>query len=111
MKKIIFNKLSIILGAIFAALNLIFPGHSFILCAINPSLGFCGEAGIAALINWPTIHVLASPFQFFNILNERLFFALSALAGVIQYFALGYLIGLLIFFVKRQMKHHLTAQI
>lgn len=103
MKKILLHKLAITLGLILAALNLIFPGYSSILCAINPSRDFCGEAWAAMIINTPTLQLLSWPLPAH--ISERTFFIVLALSGIIQYFVVGYLIGQLILFVKKNLKH------
>jgi hypothetical protein len=103
MKKILFNKLAITLGLILAALNLIFPGYSAILCAINPTKDFCGEAWAAMIINTPTFQLLSWPFPAHT--SERIGFIILAISGIIQYFIIGYLLGQLILFIKRSLKH------
>lgn len=104
MKKILLNKLAITLGLILATLNLIFPGHSLILCAINPSRDFCGEAWAALYINYPTSLLLLS-WPFPAHISERTEFITLALSGIIQYFVVGYLIGQLVIFIKKNLKH------
>jgi len=103
MKKILFNKLAIIFGVIFATLNLIFPGYSSILCAINPSRDFCGEAWAGIIINTPTFQILAWPFGWLFAGNERAGFILLFLSGIIQYFIIGYLIGHIVTFIKNKL--------
>ena len=94
------NKWPIIIGVIFAGLNLIMPGYSAILCIINNTRDFCGEAWAGVLINTPTFQILAWPF----ILEEldNMFFVILLISGVIQYFLVGYMLAKLILFFARK---------
>lgn len=101
-KKISKTKLPIILGLISAFLNFIFPGHSFLLCAINPIQDFCSQAGMAYFLNWPTIQLLTAPVNFLNIQNEQLTLLIFAVSGLIQYFVLGYILGTIIKLIPKK---------
>ncbi len=96
------NKWAIIIGSLLAGLNLIMPGYSTILCIINNTSDFCGEAWAGVLINTPTFQILAWPFVGEEL--SRSFFIILLLSGLVQYFLVGYLLTKLIIFITKKVK-------
>ena len=89
------NKWAIIGGIILAALDFGFFGSLFIYyCATNnPS---CGEGWVVMYLHMPTLYLFVPFLQ--GELSNAIF---TAIAGIIQYFIVGYVIGYLIYFTVK----------
>jgi hypothetical protein len=94
------NKWPIVIGSLLAGLNLIMPGYSAILCIIDNTQDFCGEAWAGVLINTPTFQILAWPFIGEEL--SRSFFIILLISGLIQYFLVGYLLTKIIIIITKQ---------
>ncbi len=96
------NKWPIIIGSFLAGLNIIMPGYSAILCIIDNTRDFCGEAWAGVLINTPTFQILAWPFVGEEL--SRSFFIILLISGLIQYFLVGYLLTKIVIIIAKQVK-------
>lgn len=97
------NKWAITTGLSLATLDFILiGGYGIYVCATGASA--CGEVPFATILHMPTMYIFFPLFPLFNSLSESggmlSLSIMIAIAGVIQYFIVGYLIGYVIFLIK-----------
>lgn len=111
MTRIRSKKLAIILGILLSLFDFIGFGYALVLCTFTDRYAFCTDLSSIEFLHAPTYQILSFCTSFIS--DTDISLILLVISGILQYFFIGYAIGIFILYtqlkykkMRRRLRHH-----